>query len=182
MAISPWMLSLVFWLHMLATISWIGGVAVLAVLVLPAARKSLDAQAYLSFIGQICRRFDPQVWFSLVLLAGTGMLQMGADPNYQGVLALENSWSLAIFVKHVLFLLMAGFSGYMTWGILPALNRLALLRARLHAGAGVENKASVQETLARQEEQLLRREERLIRLNLVLGVLVLALTAIARVA
>lgn len=182
MATTPWTLSLVFWLHMLATISWIGGLAVLAVLVLPAARKSLDTQAYLSFIGQIRRRFDPLVWFSLVILAGTGMLQMGANPNYQGVLAIDNPWSLAIFVKHLLFLLMAGLSGYMTWVLLPGLNRLALLRARQQNGAGVGEKAAVLETQEHQEEQLLRREDRLIRMNLVLGVLVLALTAIARVA
>jgi uncharacterized membrane protein len=170
MTVPSWGLSLAYWLHMLATVVWIGSLATLALVVLPAAHKALNAQSYADLIGQIQHRMDPLAWFSLVLLAGTGMLQMSANPNYQGFLAIENRWAVAIFVKHILFILMAGISAFMTWGVLPGLRRLALRQAR-----GLE--ADRSQTLV-----LLRREVWLLRVNLILGVLVLALTAVARAA
>lgn len=36
-----WALALSFWLHLLATVAWIGGLAAIALLVLPSARRSL---------------------------------------------------------------------------------------------------------------------------------------------
>ena len=38
-----WALALVFWLHMLATVTWLGGLAAIAILVLPAAKLTLKA-------------------------------------------------------------------------------------------------------------------------------------------
>ena len=35
-----WALSLAFWLHMLATVAWIGGLVAVAILVLPGAKKN----------------------------------------------------------------------------------------------------------------------------------------------
>jgi len=134
---------------------------------LPAARKSLDGAAYTAFLAGLQRRFDPLAWFSLVVLAGTGMFQMIASPNYQSFLSIQNRWAAAILVKHVLFFGMAGVSAYLTWGLLPALQRMALPQARGNA-----------EHMPRLQLQ----ERRLLQLNLILGVLILALTAVARAA
>lgn len=172
MTVPIWALSLAFWLHMLATVVWIGGLATIALLVLPAARRALAPPEYAALLGQIQRRFDPLGWFSLVVLAGTGMVQMSANSNYQGFLAIDNAWATAILIKHVLFLGMAGISALLTWGIMPQLHRLALRQAR-QSGAPVD---------AVLQSHLLRREHRLLNLNLFLGVLVLALTAFARAA
>jgi len=163
---SIWALSLAYWLHMLATVAWIGGLVTLSVLVLPAARQSLDDQAYTGLIGRLRRRLDPLGWASLLVLAATGMFQMSANPNYQGFLAIDNPWAVAILVKHLVFLAMIGVSAFLTWGIMPRLQRAALLASR------------GQETPGAQRWQ--HQEKVLLRLNLVLGVLVLALTALAR--
>jgi uncharacterized membrane protein len=48
-----WALALSYWLHMLATVLWIGSLSALVVLVLPAARSSLDATGYATLVGQI---------------------------------------------------------------------------------------------------------------------------------
>ena len=37
-----WALSIAYWLHMLATILWIGGLTALSIIVLPAAKKVLN--------------------------------------------------------------------------------------------------------------------------------------------
>ena len=175
MDIPLWALALVYWLHMLATVIWLGGLAALSLLALPAARKALDAAGYAAFLRELQRRLDPLGWFSLAMLAGTGMVQMSANPNYQGFLAIDNRWAAAILVKHLVFVGMAGLAGYLSWGLLPRLRRLALRQALAHMGAGHEDAA-----LAEQMAGLQRQETFLLRLNLVLGIVVLALTAIAR--
>ena len=45
-----WALTLSFWLHMLATVSWVGGLAVLSLFVFPIARRSLEAEAFSKFV------------------------------------------------------------------------------------------------------------------------------------
>ncbi|MDD5468964.1 MAG: CopD family protein [Anaerolineales bacterium] len=161
-----WALSLAYWLHMLATVIWIGGLASLAIFVVPVAHATLPAGDYPRFLSKIQRRLDPLGWLCLLLLAGTGMFQMNANPNYVGLLAIDSRWALAILVKHLLFLGMAGVSAGLTWGVIPRLNRIAMRRA---ANQDAPEAAQVQ-----------RLETALLRLNLALGVLALALTAIAR--
>ncbi|KAA3648236.1 MAG: hypothetical protein DWQ07_04365 [Chloroflexi bacterium] len=163
-----WVLWIAFWLHMLATVVWIGGLAALAILILPLARQSLDENAYATFLGRVHRRLDPIGWISIGLLTATGLVQMSANPNYDGFLAIDNPWASAILIKHILFFLMIGISAYLTWGLTPNLRRAALLRAR-----GKD---------ALDEARLKKQEEQLLYANLALGIFVLVLTAIARVA
>ena len=158
-ATPTWALTIAFWLHMLATVVWIGGLAAISIFVLPAARKTLDAGAYAALIESIQRRLDPVGWLCLLVLVATGLVQMSASPHYQGFLAITNQWAVAILIKHIVF---AG----MTWGLLPALRRSALLEARGQVAVGAE--------------RMRRQEILLLRLNLILGFLVLALTALAR--
>ena len=122
-------LSIAYWLHMLATVVWIGGLAALALFVLPAARAALEPGPYAAFLGALQRRLDSLGWFSLLVLAATGLFQMSASPHYQGFLAIQNLWAGAILIKHLLFFGMAGTSAYLTWGLAPRLRRLALLQA-----------------------------------------------------
>lgn len=166
-----WALSLAYWLHMLATVVWIGGLAATSLFVLPAARRRLSEPLFAEFLGELQQRLDPWSWFSLVLLAGTGMFQMSASPNYSGLLAIQNRWAAAILIKHLLFILMAGLSAYLTWGLLPGLRRIALRRA-----ASGEASSEVSE----EAQRLLHQEKRILQLNLALGVIILGLTAIAR--
>lgn len=161
-----WALTFAYWMHMLATVIWIGGLAILSILIIPAARKSLQEQAYAALLERIQRRLDPLAWFSMLVLLGSGMLQMSANPNYEGFLTIGTTWSLAILAKHLLFGVMVVISGYLTWGVLPALRRSALQRGR-----GLESLNSA---------KLQSREASLLRVNLILGILVLALTALAR--
>jgi uncharacterized membrane protein len=166
MSTPTWALSLAYWLHMLATVVWVGGLAALAGLVLPAARQSLDAQTYADLLGRIQKRLDPLGWFSLLLLVGTGLVQMSASPNYTGFLEIGNRWAAAILAKHLVIAGMVGVSAYLTWGVMPGLKRAALRAA--------------QGKTAPEAERLQRQEDRLLRLNLALAMIVLALTAVAR--
>jgi uncharacterized membrane protein len=161
-----WALSIAYWLHMLATVLWIGGLAALSLIVLPAARKVLEPVAYADLLTAMQKRLDPLGWFSVIVLLASGMLQMSSNPNYEGFLSISGLWASSILIKHILFGVMVLVSGYITWGLLPALRRAALLKA-----SGKD---------APEAEKLQKREALLLRLNLILGVLVLLLTAIAR--
>lgn len=163
-----WAISVAYWLHMLATVVWIGGMAALTILVLPAARAALPEERYPAFLQALQRRLDPLAWTSLIVLLATGMFQMSANPNYSGFLAIDNRWAVAILVKHLVFFGMTGVSAYLTWGLLPRLKRAALRRSR-----GLD---------APEASRLQRQEMLLVRVNLILAVFVLALTALARAA
>ena len=152
---------------MLATISWLGGLAAIAILVIPAARRSLAPPEQLALIAAIQSRLEPLAWFSLALLVVTGLFQMSVNPHYDGYLSTSGAWSLAIMTKHILVVLMVVTSAVQTWEVLPAIRR-GLLRKQ-------------QGTLDAAELQRLQKHEtRLLRLNIFLSVLILAATAFAR--
>ena len=151
---------------MLATVLWIGGLAAVSILVLPSARKVLDDGAYANLLATMQKRLDPLGWFSVIVLLVTGMFQMSSNPNYEGFLTIQGLWAGSILVKHIFFGLMVLISGYITWGLMPSLRTAALIKAQ---GKEPENAQSLQ-----------NRETLLLRLNLILGVFILLLTAIAR--
>lgn len=161
------MLTVIYWLHMLATVVWIGGLATLVLIVLPVARKTLQGNPYSAFLQQVSGRMQQIGWLCLVVLTGTGMFQMSANPAYRGFLAIDSPWATAILLKHLAIGLMVLAGVYLTWGLTPALARLALLQS--HGKGDPSEWAALQ-----------RREEGLVRLNLVIAVIVLLLTAWAR--
>lgn len=161
-------LALAFWFHLLATIVWVGGLALLALVVWPGARAVLGPGPQLNaLLREWQRRFDPLAWLSLAVLVVTGLMQMAANPNYEGFLRVENGWAWAILLKHIAVGGMVGIGIWQQWGLQPALARLALLETHGRPAA--------------EAEALRRREMLLTRLNLACGVLVLAFTALARV-
>jgi len=172
-----WGLTVTYWLHMLATVAWVGGLAALALVVLPAVRGSLDPGGQAVLLERIQRRLDPLAWFSLLVLVGTGMFQMSASPYYQGFLAVENTWAAAILAKHLVFGGMVAVSAWNTWGLLPALRRAALRQAALKKTLPGEAGGTDSPEIAK----LQRQSRRMLNVNLVLSVAVLLLTALARV-
>jgi uncharacterized membrane protein len=155
-------LAIAFWFHMAATIVWIGGLFYQAVVVNPALERFPEQRGRLA--EDLRRRFQPLAWLSLLVLIGTGLLQMSGNPNYEGLFAFSNPWSRAILVKHIAVGLMILVAAYQTWVLNPRLSRLALK----------------QEVAA--SNQVTREISRLSRLNLIFGILVLGLTALARTA
>lgn len=163
-------LVLAYWLHIIATVAWVGGIITLSLLVIPAARRTLGVDEYASLLGRLQDGLQRTGWLSLAVLVGTGMFQMVAHPAYEGLLDISNSWAVAIFIKHIVIVLMVLVSGYLTWGLMPSLRRMALKRS---VGLAVEDA----QVLALQ-----KREEVLLKINLGLSVLVLLFTAAARAA
>lgn len=163
-----WALALTYWLHMLATVLWLGSLVAVTLLVLPAARRSLDTKSQSQLLEAIQHRLDPLGWFSLALLLITGLFQMSANPNYEGFLAISGQWAISILVKHIFFGGMILVSAAQTWWLLPSIRR-AMLRQQK---SGDET-----DVIA-----LRKREALLLNLNLILAILILGMTALARAA
>jgi uncharacterized membrane protein len=162
-----WALALVFWLHLLATVAWLGGLAALAILVLPAAKRVLKPADQLAFIEGIQKRLEPLAWFSLAILIVTGLFQLSVNPHYDGFLSTSGQWSIAILTKHTLVVLMIVVSAIQTWEVLPAIRRGLMRIEKGRADEAEVNRLQKKETL-------------LLRLNIGLSIFILAATAFAR--
>ncbi len=160
-----WALASLFWLHMLAAITWIGSLASMYVLVLPVSRRVLKPVDELAMLDGMQKRLEPIAWFSVSLLIVTGLFQMSVNPHYNGFLSTSGQWALAILAKHTLVAALVAVSAVHTWDVLPSMRR-ALMRRQ---------KADEQEIL-----RLQRRERALLTASLVLGALILLATAVMR--
>ena len=98
------------------------------------------------------------------MLVVTGLFQMTADPNYEGVLQFTNEWSRAILLKHIAIAGMVICEVALQFWVVPALERATLLLERSKGDAA-------------EWERLHKLEVRLTWVNLILGVLVLGFTA-----
>ena len=161
-----WALALTFWLHLLATVTWVGSLAGISFLVLPAMQRSLDEETQLVFIDAMQKRLEPIAWFSMSLLLVTGLFQMSVNPHYDGFLSTSTQWSLAILAKHLLGIVMVVVSAIQTWEVIPSIRR-AIVKSK--------KSKNVEEL-----DALRRREILLLRMNFGLSVLILLATAFAR--
>ena len=159
-------LAAIYWLHMLATVTWIGSLAAINLLVLPASTRTLKLADQLSFITALQKRLEPLAWFCMGLLLLTGLFQLSTSPHYDGFLSISTQWSLAILIKHGLAVVMVVVSAIQTWEVLPTIQRTLLKK----------EKADEAELAKLQKKELF-----ILRVNLILSALILGATAFARV-
>jgi len=70
-------MSVALFLHVLATVIWVGGMFLAYVAVRPAAAEVLEPPQRLKLWSAIFRRFFPWVWAAVALLLATGFYMMG---------------------------------------------------------------------------------------------------------
>ena len=160
-------LALNYWLHLLATVTWMGGLTVLTLVVWPGLTASLlqgtDAATVMDAIE---RRFRPIANLSLVVLLTTGIIQMSDDPHYKGFLVINSLWTWGLLIKHILIGVMIVISLATQGQLLPQLDRARLL--------ALSGKASGLE----QERTLRKRLRLMTTISLGLGILILLVTAV----
>lgn len=162
-------LALSLFVHLSATAIWIGGILITMLLVWPSVRRSLqESPALYSTLSQLRTRFYPISNLCLVALIVTGLFQMTADPNYNGLLTFDNTWTQIMLAKHLVIVGMALTGLALQYGVAPQLERTSLLLER-----GKSDDATTQA----QWQQLHQREVWLTWLNGILGVAVLACSA-----
>ncbi len=102
-------------LHVLGLVHWIGGLAFVTLVVLPAARRSVEPARRLAFFETIERRFAKQARISVTLVGLSGLWMTDLlyawdrfhDPSYWWMSAMFLIWlifTLLLFVAEPLFL------------------------------------------------------------------------------
>ncbi len=158
-------LAISLFFHILATVVWIGGILLITFLVIPQVNNVLEGEAALhQILLRIRGRFAQVSNLALVVLIVTGLLQMTADPNYDGLLRLDNQWSRVLLLKHLLIVAMAVLGLSLQLSVAPALERVSLL---LQHGKDGDS----------EWERLRRKERRLTVMIALLAILILAASA-----
>ena len=158
-------LALSLFIHIGATVIWIGGILLITFLVVPELNRALAEQkALYQLLRRLRKRFTSLGNLALALLIVTGVLQMSTDPNYEGLLQFSSRWSQVLLIKHLLIILMATAGLVLQFTIAPALERASLL---LERGGGD----------AEAWRGLRRREQRLTLIVAALALLIVAASA-----
>ena len=92
-----------YWLHLIATVVWIGGIFFILFIAIPSAKQVLGAEAG-KLMGEISKRFTPLANYSIIFLIVTGLALTGFNKQFLGIGNFGNNWTLTLTLKHVLVL------------------------------------------------------------------------------
>jgi uncharacterized membrane protein len=152
---STLLVALSTWLHILATIVFIGYYLFTSLIYLPIFERSMQPNALRDLLEKVTIRFRPLFGGSLLIFLVTGTHLMLINKNYQGYgNFFANPWSVLIVIKHVLVL---------------AFLALAIYPERAFLGQ-----------ISDQKPEALKQFRWASNINMVLGVVILLLTSIAQ--
>lgn len=115
--------TIIDFIHVIATILWIGGMITNMFIVRPALIKALEPQMAGKVMGLIMKRVRWVVYISIVLLGVTGIPLKIINENYISIINFENSWEIVSFIKHLCYGLMVLLAVYSFEIISPKLAR-----------------------------------------------------------
>ena len=167
---SLFILSLSHFLHLLATVVWIGGIVMILLVILPGAKAALESSSIVSrLMKEITKRFTPMANASILVLIATGIVIAHYEKNFTGVLDLSNPWNVIMLLKHFLVALM----------IIVHLYRGSILNPKIGRLSAQMNESQVAPSLSSEVAGLQKFSLDLVKTNLVLGMMVLLVTAIS---
>ena len=156
------LLAVANWLHLLATVTWIGGMVAQRLIVVPAVLRlgkegNLQEADVRLVLHTIHQRAGQYTYGAIAVFIITGLAMLSRNASYSGVLSLGNLWTQVILVKHVVVAVLVASSAYM----MTTANRMP--------------QPGDEAAFAHWAE----RHSDLADLNVLLGVVVLGLTAVA---
>lgn len=152
---SNFLVALSTWLHVLATIVFIGYYLFTSLIYLPVLERRLPANALRDLLEQVSARLQPYFGGALLVFLVTGTHLMLINQNYMGLgNFFANPWTILIVIKHLLVL---------------AFLALAVFSERAFLGQ-----------ISDQKPEALKQFRRALNINMVLGVVILLLTSIAQ--
>jgi uncharacterized membrane protein len=153
---STFLVVLSTWLHILATVVFIGYYLFTSQIYMPVLEHAMQANALRDLLEQVSARLRPFFGGSLLIFVVTGTHLMIINKNYAGLgNFFANPWSVLIVIKHVLVL---------------AFLVLAIFSERAYLGQ-----------ISDQNPDALKKFRLALNINTILGVVILLLTSIAQV-
>ncbi len=150
--------TIVNFLHSLATVTWIGGM-IYVNLVLGPSLEAIDPPQRGRLSGAVAKHFSPYAWGSIIILVITGFLKTPSGMLFN----LSSPYGTILFAKHVLVLAMILIGLLITFYTAPKMEALAPKPGERPAPAFV----NAQNQLAL-----------LAQVNMILGILVLLVIAV----
>jgi uncharacterized membrane protein len=155
LSMSGFLVALSTWLHMLATIVWIGYFLFTSLIYLPVLERRMQADDLRELLEQVSARLRPFFGGSLLIFLVTGTYLMLISGNNVGLGDFfANPWSVLIVIKHVLVLAFAA---------------LAIYSERAFLGQ-----------ISDRKPEALKRYHWALNANAALGAVILSLTAVAQ--
>ena len=111
-----------YWIHLIATVVWIGGITFILFIAIPSAKQVMGGEAG-KLMGAISKRFTPIANYSIILMIVTGVVLTAVNKQFLGIGNFGNSWSLGLIVKHVLVLVMVAVHFYRGLVLAPKIAR-----------------------------------------------------------
>ena len=134
----------------------------------PLSKKYVNSTAYGEYIAEYRTKDKPVALTCIAVFIITGIVMTLLDEQYQGLgNFFANSWSVFLFVKHILILAMIGLGVYQGSRVMPGLAKAGRELANRNDPATAEQVAKIEKTRTRVTQVLC-----------VLAILVLLLTAI----
>jgi len=104
---SIWLVALSHFLHVAATIVWIGGIVMVLLVILPGAKAALESSPLLGkLMTEVTLRFTPLANISIFTLIGTGLIIFYYDQSYTSLMDINNKWNVILYVKKLLVAMM----------------------------------------------------------------------------
>lgn len=122
---NPFVLTILDYIHTMATIAWIGGMVFNLLAVMPTVGKVLDPAQAGKFMAVLMKRVRIIVYVSLLVLFVTGIPMKIASEYYVAIINFDTVWETASFVKHVLVALLALLALYSFEYLAPRIGRMA---------------------------------------------------------
>lgn len=111
--------------HLLATITWIGGMFFNVLILLPTVKKTLDPEMAGKFMITLFKRIRVMVYVSLLVLFVSGIPMKIASEYYVAIINFDSFWEIALFIKHVFVAFLALLAIYTFEILMPKIAKLA---------------------------------------------------------
>jgi putative copper export protein len=98
--------TLIVFLHDLFTVVWIGGLAFMVLVMIPALKGSGQKENLLQVSKPVMARFRKFVVVSIVVLFATGLFLSKRSPHAGGFMQFTSPYTIALSIKHILMILM----------------------------------------------------------------------------
>lgn len=119
------LLSVLNWLHLVATVTWIGGIVTNMFLIVPTARENLEPPVMSRFMGSFTKRLRPIIYICMAVLVVTGWFMMTINRHYLGAFGFGNLWTVFVLTKHILVVVLIIIGIYILQVLFPKIGQLA---------------------------------------------------------
>lgn len=116
------------WVHLLAAVIWIGGIAAILLVVLPSSKKVLGGETP-KLMGEVSRRFTPMANVSIGLLIVTGIVMLLTN-QFSGLGEENNVWAGPLGLKLLLVSVMFLIHFYRNLILIPKIARISSVSSK----------------------------------------------------